>query len=155
MNQLNELALTKLQVAEHQLERALTLFLEESDIVSAITLAGASEEILGKLLEKQGKKPALSSMVEATVSIARLLQNRERESKHFIALANHFRDGLKHITDGQPLTVTREAGVEILDRAVENYFALTGWLSPAMQRFLQVAHDQLRHNHAVNPDAAR
>ena len=41
---------TKTEVAAHQLERALHLFLDENDYVCAITLAGACEEILGKLL---------------------------------------------------------------------------------------------------------
>ena len=61
------LTLTKQQVAEHQLERALRLFLDERDYVSAITLAGASEEILGRLLAKEGKEHALGSFVKACV----------------------------------------------------------------------------------------
>ena len=47
-----EETLSNLDVAERQLERAIALFLDEEDYVSALTLAGAAEEILGKLLNK-------------------------------------------------------------------------------------------------------
>ncbi|MGA9665167.1 MAG: hypothetical protein WBQ69_01795 [Gallionella sp.] len=135
-----ELILTKLEVATAQLERALVLFLNESDLVSSVTLAGASEEILGKLLEQCGKKHALSSRVEATVEIARIIQNREANPKAFATLANEVCNGLKHIADGQPVTVTCKASIDIIGRAVENYFALTDSLSPSMSQFLQVAY---------------
>jgi hypothetical protein len=45
---------TKQQLAEHQLDRAIRLLLDEKDAISAVTLAGAAEEILGKLVELQG-----------------------------------------------------------------------------------------------------
>lgn len=140
MAPITELTLTKLEIAVAQLERALALFLGENDFVAAITLAGASEEILGKLLEQRGKKHALSSLIEASVEYARVIQNREASSKAFATLANEVRNGLKHITDGQPVLVSRKAAIEILDRAVENYFALTGDLSSSMEQFLRVAY---------------
>jgi hypothetical protein len=68
---------TKLQLAEHQLERALKLFLEEKDYVCAITLAGVSEEILGKLLEKDGKEHALGALVNACLRYGKAVYKEE------------------------------------------------------------------------------
>jgi len=45
-----------------------------------------------------------------------------------------------HYTDGNPITVPREAAVEILDRAIENFWALTSHETPNMRRFMEEAH---------------
>lgn len=138
---LNELpTLTKTEVAAHQLERALRVFLDEADYVCAITLAGASEEILGKLLEKSGKEHSLGSFVNACVAIGKNVHGEEWSLKVFVTMANEFRDGLKHYTDGQPITVPREAAVEILNRAIDNYWSLTQQETPFMRRFREEVH---------------
>ena len=51
---------TKSEVAAHQLERALRLFLAETDCVCAITLAGVSEEILENCWRNQTKNILLA-----------------------------------------------------------------------------------------------
>lgn len=133
------LTLTKLEVAEHQVERALRL-LEENEYVCAITLAGAAEEILGKLLEKQGKEHALGSFVKTCVATGKIAYNENWSRKDFAEMANSFRNDLKHYTDGQAITIPREAAVEILDRAIENFYALTGRATPNMRRFMEEVH---------------
>lgn len=132
---------TKREVAVHQLECALRLFLDENDYVCAITLAGASEEILGKLLEQLGKEHSLGSFVNACVAIGKNIHGEEWPPKIFVTMANEFRDSLKHITDGQAVTVPREAAVEVLDRAIENYWLLTADETPLMRRFMEEIHD--------------
>jgi len=134
------LTLTKLEVAEHQLERAICLFLDESDYVRAITLAGASEEILGKLLEKEGKEHALENIVKSCLAVGKAIYNEIWRSQEFAVVANYFRNGLKHYTDGKPITIPREAAIEILDRAIDNFWALTGRESANMRRFREKAH---------------
>lgn len=131
---------TKLEVAQHQLERALRLFFEEADYVSAITLAGASEEILGKLLELQGKQHALGGLVETCVAIGRALHNEEWSRKEFVGRSNYFRNGLKHYADGETITVSKEVAVEILDRAINNLWSLTGGETPNIRRFMEEVH---------------
>ena len=135
------LTLSKLAIAQHQLERALLLFLDEGDYVCSITLAGASEEILGKLLEREGKEPALASFVETCLQAGRIIYAEEWAGKRFVTMANHFRDGLKHITNGDPVSVPREAAIEILDRAIDNLWSLTGTESAVVRRFMVAAHD--------------
>jgi len=134
------LTLTRVEVAEHQLERALQLFLHEKDYVCAITLAGASEEILGKLLKKEGKEHALGSFVKACVATGKVVYNENWSQKQFADMANSFRNDLKHYTDETPVTIPREAAVEILDRAIENFCALTSRETPNMRRFMEEAH---------------
>ena len=132
--------LTRVQIAEAQLDRALQLFLDESDYACAITLAGASEETLGKLLEKVGEKNSLTEFTEACVRTGKVLFNEDWPSKQFAEMANHFRNGLKHLTDEAPVTIPRAAAIAMLDRAIENYWKLMGQESPRIRRFMEVAH---------------
>jgi hypothetical protein len=136
----NGFTLTKLQVAERQLDRALQLFLDDSDYACAITLAGANEEILGKLLESAGEKHSLSELIDGCVKTGKVLFDEEWPAKHFADMANHFRNGLKHFSDGATLMISREAAVEMLDRAIDNYWKLTGSETPRIRRFMEIAH---------------
>lgn len=54
--------LSKLEVAVVQLGQAIRLFLE-GDYLSSLTLAGAAEEILGKLSERAGMPVAVEQVV--------------------------------------------------------------------------------------------
>ena len=53
-------------------------------------------------------------------------------------------NGLKHITDGKPIAINRQGAIDILERAIANYFALTGWLTPPMERFSRTMHESKR-----------
>ena len=55
--------ITKLDVAVHQLNVAIRLFLD-GDYLASLTLAGAAEEILGKLCERAGHPVAVASIVD-------------------------------------------------------------------------------------------
>ena len=55
---------TKVELAVSQLRHAIELFIEARELISAITLAGAAEEILGQLAEKDGFKHALDRRAE-------------------------------------------------------------------------------------------
>ena len=131
------ITLSKLEVAEHQLNVAIRLYLDEDDFVSAITLAGAAEEILGKLLEKQGRKHSLEEFAESCVRVGRHLFNEEWTTKRFVEMQTFFRNGLKHITDGEPIAVPRAAAEEIIGRAVDNLWALEGRETPEVRRYME------------------
>ena len=129
--------LTKLEVAEHQLNASIRLYLDANDYVSAVTLAGAAEEILGKLLEKQGRKHSVGEFAEACVKVGRHIFNQEWTTSHFVEMQTYFRNGLKHITDGQPITIPRAAAEEIIGRAVDNLWALQGRETPEVRRYME------------------
>jgi len=46
--------LSNLEIAKRQLDRSISLFFDERDYFSSLTLAGAVEEILGKILNHGG-----------------------------------------------------------------------------------------------------
>ncbi len=54
--------ITKLEAATRQLEAAIRLFLA-GDYLSSLTLAGAAEEILGKLSVREGKPVAVEEIM--------------------------------------------------------------------------------------------
>jgi hypothetical protein len=131
------ITLSKVQIAEHQLEAAIGLYLDQDDFVSAITLAGAAEEILGKLLERQGRKHSVASFAESCVRVGLHLFDEPWTTKHFVEMQTFFRNGLKHITDGEPITIPRVAAEEIIGRAVDNLWALEGRETPAVRRYME------------------
>lgn len=78
--------LTKLDVAQRQLRTAIRLFFEDTDSVSAYTLAAAAEGVLGGLLKKQGTRHPFR---ESTL----IKKGMERE---FNAILNQSQNFFKH-----------------------------------------------------------
>ena len=134
----NDLILSKLEIASHQLDQALKLFLDNNDYVSSVTLAGASEEILGKILEKQGQLHSLNDLTSTCVKIGKHVYGEQWHEKEFVSIANYFRNGFKHYDDGNPIAINRECASEIIERAISNYFSLTGDETELMKKFNMV-----------------
>jgi hypothetical protein len=124
--------LTTFEIAELQLNHAIKLFVQGEDMISVITLAGAAEEILGKLVIQvvPGKKNALQKRIDQTVELHRQLWNELPEKVSEIAdYQNRARNALKHF-DPKTLPIVRldpEAeAIRMIDRALENFC----WLRP-------------------------
>ena len=135
-------------VALQRLETALRLYFEHEDYYSVITLAGASEEIFGKLLTAAGGDNALDrSKNNFNKSYETLYPGAPDDEKSiadrqkWIAdRQNDARNKLKHWTPGQPKVVQFDAKDEAKDmliRAIDNYFRLTGNYTDAMRQFDQ------------------
>jgi hypothetical protein len=125
-------------MALNQLETALYLYFERRDYYSAITLSGAADEIFGQLLKSQGQEPRLESIKRSVSAIFQRLRGRPLDPARVAERANFARNALKHWNEGQPLQVDFDAVEEakdMLERAISNYWALEGELSPAMERF--------------------
>ena len=86
---------SKLEIGRIQLERALRLF-DEQDLISAITLAGAADEIFGKMLEKRDKRAEYTIRSNVTNSIYENIGKRKLESEQINFILNGVRNGLKH-----------------------------------------------------------
>src|SRR5690625_1090841 len=132
--------LSNLDIAERQLERALSLFFAEQDYISSLTLAGAAEEILGKILNEEKSAPhALADLIEGALKLNEVQagSSEEKGAKKAIAnIANHFKNRLKHYNiDGSITFSTDFYAAEIIDRAIKNYFAVTGAETALMLRF--------------------
>jgi hypothetical protein len=126
---------TKQELAEIQLDRAIRIFLDEQDLISAITLAGAAEEILGELLELQGKTSALTDIVNECVHLGKTIGS-EWKTGTFKHMMNFFRNEMKHHDNGlDRMPIPVEAVHEIINRAAENLRRLTGSQPEQVQRF--------------------
>ena len=117
-----------------QLDVALTFYLEDRELVSSITLAGAAEEILGKLCEQSGKASSLSRHAESARDLHLHLMGlfpqvfrSDPGTKAFVNLRNQTKNELKHLISGSPIEADFQdkAGRLIAD-ALKNYRTLGG-----------------------------
>ena len=92
--------LTKLDIAEQQLLHAIELFCSGERIISAITLAGAAEEILGKLVAGTGQTNSMESEVSDKCELFESFFHRTGNSKTFRDQENSARNELKHVGTG-------------------------------------------------------
>jgi hypothetical protein len=132
--------LTNLEIAKQQLERAINLFLDEQDFVSSLTLAGAAEEILGKILEIEMQAPhALNELINGSLKLNGISlgdPNEKQARKNIANTLNHFKNKLKHYNDQDSMTCSFDYyAVEVIDRAIQNYFKCTSDETPLMQKF--------------------
>lgn len=136
MSELPTLIYTKLQLAEIQLERALQLYLDEDDYVCAVTLAGAAEELLGKLREQSGGTSELKWLIDECVAVGRNVFAETWTTKLFSEVFTYPRNEFKHIGNGSPTEILRETVVPMIARAITNYRELTGKETARMTRFM-------------------
>jgi hypothetical protein len=113
----------RLALAKAQLDTALDLFIDSKNYSSAITLAGAAEEIFGRALTILGGKSTLDSSYESMNEFHRLLLGEELRKKSFVSQENLARDALKHLQEDKGPTVTVDleaAACWMLVRAIQN-----------------------------------
>ncbi|GAB3380107.1 hypothetical protein GCM10027567_24870 [Spongiibacter taiwanensis] len=117
-----------LSAAEKQLEVAITLYRSNRSYCSALTLAGAAEEILGaELAENLQRENALEPMVaQASASLTPEELSAVGGPNGARYALNEVRNFLKHRKeyDTTEADVKAEAW-DILQRAVENYLQIT------------------------------
>jgi hypothetical protein len=121
-----------------QLETALRLYFEGGDRGSVVTLAGAADEVFGKLLAAAGGETSLASLIAAVTAIQQRLEGEALEPRLIAERANRARNSLKHWDVGDTQIVKFDLDVEacdMLNRAIDNYWMLEHQLTPAMERF--------------------
>jgi hypothetical protein len=121
-----------------QLQTALRLYFDDGDRGSVITLAGAADEIFGKLLAASGRDSSLKSLIAAVAEIQQKLFGEAAEAKHIADRANAARNSLKHWDIGDTEIVKFDLDTEardMLNRAIDNYWMLEQNLTPEMERF--------------------
>lgn len=87
--------ITKLEIALHQLNVAIRLFLE-GDYLSSLTLAGAAEEILGSLSERAGTVVAIEYIIDFHYSDTDPAITEKERRKVICDLLNKARNQVKH-----------------------------------------------------------
>lgn len=113
----------RLLLAKEQVDTALDLFLDHRNYSSAITLAGAAEEIFGRALTEKGGLSALDSSYRSMAEFHQMLHGEELNKKKFVSKENRARDALKHLQEEQGPTITidlEEAACWMLVRAIQN-----------------------------------
>lgn len=125
----------KSEIALKQLETAIDLFLKE-EYVCAITLAGAAEEILGKLVQRKGKQSLYKVLASGLIEKYELSINEKELIDKYL---NFARNTLKHANatdeDEIELEVQTEA-ISLIVRAITNLYALDGSVSYNTPEFL-------------------
>ncbi len=89
---------TKLDAAKHQLIVAIQLFLS-GDYLSALTLAGAAEEILGKLSMRAGKPVAVDEIAKFHADDIDASIPEEKRKGVILGVLNRGRNQAKHAND--------------------------------------------------------
>ena len=92
------MTLTKLDVARQQLDAAMRLFME-GDYLSSLTLAGAAEEILGRLCERAGKSVAIEQIIEFHLGDTDPALSDADRRKILLEVLNRPRNAVKHAND--------------------------------------------------------
>jgi len=86
----------QIALAAEQLDVAIQLFLDERSDVSALTLAGAAEEILGNAVKLAGGENAIKRAYEVSALTHRYLHDKELKWQDFADKENCARNAAKH-----------------------------------------------------------
>ena len=128
--------LTKIDAAVDQLDWAIRLLLDHQAYLSAITLAGAAEEILGKCV--QGA--SAHAQLKENLSTQFQLDEKWLSDNHL----NKARNWLKHNGGGNPLETAsfelEEEAIQYIARALSNLVSIDQTLPSEGQRFLDWVH---------------
>lgn len=118
----------KRDVALAQIRRAIQLF-RQADYICALTLAGAAEEVLGRIAQKRIGQTALDGELDAATGLAHLIGVTEPEAKHVRGVANRVRNALKHNDSGDNEWLEADFEFEsqsMIDRALRNWLLAYG-----------------------------
>ncbi|MBI3571524.1 MAG: hypothetical protein HY082_10570 [Gammaproteobacteria bacterium] len=119
------LNISKVDIASAQLERAIQLYVDKTDLVSAVTLAGAAEEILGKLVSDTGEKNAFEEVLDTLCAMHAKAFQEEPNRKAYAELRNGIRNEFKHLCAGESLEVNLDLeAAKLIKRAIANYCKL-------------------------------
>lgn len=92
------MTLSKLEVAVWQLDAAIRLFLE-GDHLSSLTLAGAAEEILGRLSERAALPVAAEQIIAYHMDDTDPALTEKERRKVLLEVMNRARNEAKHAND--------------------------------------------------------
>ena len=112
-----------LSAAQWQLLQALRLYEEGQDYYSVITLAGAAEEIFGRLSQKMGLGCSLDRLKATLPKLSERFFQQELEPREAAKSVNRAKNWLKHGEDPLSFDAKFEAE-EMLERAIQNCFPI-------------------------------
>ncbi|MBL4836522.1 MAG: hypothetical protein JKY34_03005 [Kordiimonadaceae bacterium] len=128
----------KSDIAKQQLETAIGLFLNEVDYASAITLAGAADNILHQLVLNEGKQPFLDYARDIHNVLNGFTPKRGSYKHHIdkkMGIAN-----LKHMGPNCSAVIEIDLlqnAANAIKKAIANYTTLYGDKEPMVVGFLK------------------
>jgi hypothetical protein len=131
---------TNVDLAAHQLQRALILFFEDGDYLSAVTLAHAAYGILTKIGVEPGEPDHRERLADIIVEIT-AIQGTKISRKDAIRLISDPANALKHPDgDRRPPGMPFQASIvelaaDVLNLAVTEAFRVTHLETALMRRF--------------------
>lgn len=134
------------EVARKQLETAIRLFFYSEDYFSVITLAGASEEIFGRILQELGKESSHSSYARTFSLVTEALSGEKISERDIKIGTNITRNRLKHFNSMSDLRIVlnpREDAMHMLGRATGNYVKLNLPESDEISRYIRYSDEHL------------
>lgn len=120
-----EQTLSKLALAERQLETAIGLFVSRRDRISALSLAGAADGILHGLVLKAGKQPFADYALGVTEALAGQTPAKAKFARHINDQLKI--NDLKHMDEGGPDEIAFDPDVSALGailKAIANHKTL-------------------------------
>jgi hypothetical protein len=125
---------TKLEyydIARIQIDAAIELY-NSGNFICAITLAGAGEEILGKLLPPNAET-AMRRLTKKVAPHFPELSEKKLTDNHLNLIKNGFKHLIEEICE-QDIPIKLQA-IQLIARASSNYAALTKAMTQAMVKF--------------------
>lgn len=122
---MTEKTISKLALAQQQLETAIGLFVSRRDRVSAITLAGAADGILHGLVLKAGKQPFSDYAMAVREALSGETPAKAKYARHINDQLNI--NDLKHMDEGDKDEVTFDPDISALGailKAIANHHVL-------------------------------
>ncbi|WP_427501523.1 hypothetical protein ACQE3E_08765 [Methylomonas sp. MED-D] len=128
--------ISKVDIASAQLDRAIQLYVDKTDLISAVTLAGAAEEILGKLVRDTGMKNAFDEVLDTLCAMHAAAFQEEPNRKVYAELRNGIRNEFKHLCAGKTLDINLDSeAAKLINRAIANYRKLFPGIYPRFREF--------------------
>ncbi len=130
--------MTKLALAERQLETAIGLFVSGRDRLSAITLAGAADGILHGLVLKAGDQPFSDYAMGVREALSKETPAKAKYAKHINDTLNI--NDLKHMDEGDSDEVTLDPDISALGailKAIANHRKLVAEQPDFIKAMLQ------------------
>lgn len=147
---MNDREYSKQEIALYQLEMAIKLFFEGEDYISCITLAGASEEITGRMIQEEGKKNFLDQLRDYYKNDPVI-----DTSEKFYRWARTTRNALKHFNDKneKSVYVCKLEAYQYVQAAVCNYLNINYFYTKTISEFMEWSRAEM-YNNSLKNDAA-
>ena len=121
----------KQTIAAEYLTRAIELYFRGDSYFSALHLAGAAQELLGKFVERTGTDSAHTSLVKGAVRISKFVNEDGEPSteKQIRAAVNYAKNRVKHMDNEGDDAVDFDPRIQardMLNLAVSEFYYLWG-----------------------------